>query len=106
MAKFMIHASYTADGAKGILKSGGTSRRKTVEELLAAQGGKMEAFYFMFGEDDAVIIADMPDNVAASAVGLAVNASGVVRTKTTVLITPEEVDAAAKRPVNYRPPGS
>lgn len=106
MAKYLIQASYTADGAKGILKNGGTARRKVVEELLAAQGGKLESFYFMFGDDDAVIIAEMPDNVVASAIGLAVNASGMVQSRTTVLITPEEVDAATKRSVNFRPPGS
>jgi uncharacterized protein with GYD domain len=106
MPKYMIHASYTAEGAKGILKSGGTARRKAVEELLGPLGGKLEGFYFMFGDNDAVIIVDMPDHATASAAALTVNASGMVRSKTFVLITPEEVDAATKREVHFRPPGS
>jgi uncharacterized protein with GYD domain len=102
--KFLIQASYTAEGAKGLLHGGGTARRKAVEDMLAGVGGKMEAFYFCFGEHDAAIIADMPDHVAASAVALAVAASGVVRTQTTVLVTPEEVDQATKMKTAYRPP--
>ncbi len=105
MPKYMIHASYTAEGAKGLLKSGGTARRKATEELLASLGGKLEAFYFTFGDDDAVLIVDLPDQVAASAIGMAVSASGALRTRSTVLITPEEVDEAARRQVKFRPPG-
>ncbi|MEO6835983.1 MAG: GYD domain-containing protein [Candidatus Tumulicola sp.] len=105
MPKYLIHATYTADGAKGLLKSGGTARRKAVEELLASLNGKLEAFYFTFGEADAILIIDLPDQVAASAVGLAVAASGTVRSRSTVLIPPEEVDAAAKREVHFHPPG-
>jgi len=65
----------------------------------------MEAFYFAFGEDDAFVILDAPDNASLAAASLAINASGAVRTKTTVLLTPEEIDKAAKKTVRYRPPG-
>jgi uncharacterized protein with GYD domain len=106
MPKYLILASYTADGAKGILKAGGSARRKAVEEVVASVGGKLEAFYFSFGEQDAAIIIDMPDKAAASAISLAVSASGMVRTRTTVLITPEEVDEAVKLQIHYRPPGA
>jgi uncharacterized protein with GYD domain len=106
MPKFLVHATYTAEGAKGILKSGGSARRKAVEELLASVGGKLEAFYFAFGEDDAILIVDLPDNEAAVAIGMAVGASGAVRSRTTVLIPIEEVDRAAKRQVHFRPPGT
>jgi uncharacterized protein with GYD domain len=105
MPKYLIHASYTAEGARGLLKSGGTARRRAVEELLAPLGGKLEAFYFTFGDEDAILIIDLPDQVAVSAIGLAVSASGSMRTRSTVLITPEEVDEAIKRPVKFRPPG-
>jgi len=106
MAKYLVQANYTAEGARGILKSGGSARRKAVEELLAAVGGKLEAFYFAFGEDDAVIIVDLPDNEAALAIGMAVGASGAVQSRTTVLIPIEEVDRAAKREIHFRPPGN
>ena len=105
MPKYMVHASYTAEGAKGLLKSGGTARRRVTEELLASLGGKLEAFYFTFGDEDAVLIIDLPDQVAACAVGMAVSASGAIRTRSTVLITPEEVDEAVRRPVKFQPPG-
>lgn len=105
MPKYLVTASYTPEGSKGLLKNGGTARRKAVEELLASVGGKLEAFYFSFGEDDAVLIIDIPSQVDASAIGLATNASGTVRTKSTVLISPEEVDEAAKRQIRFHPPG-
>jgi uncharacterized protein with GYD domain len=105
MPKYLVEVSYTAEGAKGLLKSGGSARRKVVEEMVTAAKGRLEAFYFSFGENDAIVIVDAPDHVAASAVALRVGASGAAQTKTTVLITPEEVDEAAKRELTYRPPG-
>jgi hypothetical protein len=51
-------------------------------------------------------MADLPDTESATAVALAVNASGGATVKTVVLLTPEEVDAAAQRSVEYRPPGT
>jgi len=105
MPKYLVQASYTLEGAKGLLKDGGSKRRVAVQEMLKGLGGTMEAFYYAFGESDAFVIADIPDNVTATAVALAVNASGAVRAKTTVLITPEEVDQAIKKTVKYRAPG-
>jgi uncharacterized protein with GYD domain len=106
MAKFLVHASYTPEGTKGLLKSGASRRRKVVEQLLASLGGKLEAFYFTFGEDDAVLIIDLPDAEAALAVGFAVRESGMVRSKTTVLVPIEEVDSAIERHVQFTPPGA
>jgi len=48
---------------------------------------------------------DLPSNVDASALSLAANASGAVESRTTVLITPEEIDQATKKTVNFHPPG-
>jgi uncharacterized protein with GYD domain len=103
--KYLIHATYTPEGAKGILKSGGTARREAVEKLLASVHGKLEAFYFTFGDADAILIIDLPDQVAASAIGLAVAASGTIRSRSTVLIPPEEVDEAVTREIHFHPPG-
>jgi uncharacterized protein with GYD domain len=105
MPKYLIQASYTAEGAKGILRAGGSARRSAAQQAIESVDGKMEAFYFAFGEDDAFVILDAPDNVSLAAASLAINASGAVRTKTTVLLTPEEIDKAAKKTVRYRPPG-
>lgn len=105
MPKYLWQASYNAEGTKGLLKDGGTRRRAVAEEAVKAVGGKLEAFYYAFGETDAFVIADIPDNVSVAAASMAVNASGAVVIKTTVLLTPEEIDAAAKKGVSYRPPG-
>ena len=106
MPKFLVTASYNAEGTRGLMKDGGTGRRATVTKLIETLGGTVEAFYFAYGDDDAYIIADLPDATAALAISLTVNGSGVVRTKTTPLITPEEIDAATKKSVPYRAPGA
>ena len=106
MPKFLIEASYTQDGVKGLQTEGGSSRRDAVAEVADSVGGRLESFYFAFGDHDAYVIVDLPDNESAAAVALTVNAAGGATTKTTVLLTPDEVDAAAKRSVNYRPPGA
>jgi uncharacterized protein with GYD domain len=105
MSKFLFQANYVGDGVKGLINEGGTGRRKAVEKAAQSLGGKIEGFYYAFGDVDAFIIIDLPDNAAAAALALTVNASGAAVTKTTVLMTPEEVDAAAKKSPTYRPPG-
>jgi uncharacterized protein with GYD domain len=105
MPKYMVKASHTVDGVKGLLKEGGSSRRATMQKLIQDLGGTLETFYYAFGADDAYIIADMPDPESMAAVSLAVNASGAVQISTTVLMTPEQMDAAARKTVDYRPPG-
>ena len=105
MPKFLIAASYTLEGVKGLRSSGGTSRRDAVAHTIESVGGTLEFFYFGFGESDAYVLADLPDAEAAAAIALTVNAAGGATTKTVLLLTPEEVDAAAKRSVDYRPPG-
>jgi uncharacterized protein with GYD domain len=105
MPKFMIKASYTPEGARGIAKEGGTSRRDTISKLAQNAGGSMESFYFAFGENDAYVVCEMPDNATAAAVALAVNSSGAAHVQTVVLMTPEEVDEASRTTVDYRPPG-
>ena len=107
MPKFLIQGSYSVEGHKGLLKSGGTARRGVVSKAMESVGGKVDSFYFTFGSDDFVIIADGPDNVSAAALSLAVSATGAVQNlRTTVLLTPEDVDRATKMTVSYRPPGT
>ncbi|HQY91161.1 GYD domain-containing protein [Caldilinea sp.] len=105
MAKYLIQASYVGEGVKGLLKDGGSVRRAAVEKLAKSVGGAVEVFYYAFGESDLYIIGDFPDNAAVAAVALTVNASGTATCKTTVLLTPEEIDAAAKKTPSYIPPG-
>ncbi|MFN2447355.1 MAG: GYD domain-containing protein [Vicinamibacterales bacterium] len=106
MPKFMVRVSYNADGARGLVKEGGTGRRAAVQKVIENLGGRMETFYFAYGDHDAFIIADFPDPSAGLAVSLAVNGSGAVRASTVPLITPEDMDAACKRSVAYKAPGA
>ena len=107
MPKFMYRVRYVApQGAQGLLKEGGTSRRETVKAMVEAAGGKLEAFYFAFGEDDVIVISDLPDAQVATAIALTVNAGGSAVVTTVPLITPEEVDDAVTRKVDYRVPGT
>ena len=105
MPKYLWEANYVGEGLKGLLKEGGSSRRAVVEKIVNSMGGKLEAFYYAFGETDLYGIADMPDNVSTAAFALTIAASGAVTLKTTVLLTPEEIDKAVKKSPSYRPPG-
>src|SRR4029434_8780108 len=100
MPKYLIQASYTADGIQGLLKDGGSKRRAAAEQAIKGLGGSIEAFYFAFRATEAVVSADAPDDQSGAAASHAVTASGAVRTKITVLMTPEEMDQATKKSVS------
>jgi len=106
MPKYMVKGSYTNEGLKGLMKDGGTGRRDAVAKAVASLGGTLEAIYFGFGDTDVYVIADMPDATSVSAVALAAGASGAVRVSTCELLTPEDVDMAIAKTVNYRSPGA
>jgi len=106
MPKYLFVGSFTSEGAKGLAKEGAVSRRAATAKLAESVGGKVEAHYYAFGSNDFYVIADLPDNATAAAVSVAAAQSGAVTGKTIVLVTPEEMDAAVKKPVHYRPPGA
>ena len=105
MAKYLWHVSYTAEGAQGLLAEGGTGRREAVKQMLESVGGSLEAFYYALGADDLVVIGELPDNVSAAALSLQTAVGGGARSRTTVLLTPEDLDEASRRHVEYRTPG-
>jgi uncharacterized protein with GYD domain len=105
MAKYLFEARYTPEGAKGVAREGGSGRRAAIAKMAEGLGGKLEAFYYAFGDVDAYVIVDLPDNVAAAAAALAVNQGGAASVKTVVLIPPEDMDKAGKKAVEYRAPG-
>jgi uncharacterized protein with GYD domain len=105
MPKYLVEARYTVEGAKGLVREGGSGRRAAVAKTVESVGGKVEALYFAFGDVDAYVIVDVPDNVSAAAVSLAANQSGAVVSKTIVLLTPEEMDKSVQKAVSFRPPG-
>ena len=107
MPKYMIEAAYSPDGLKGVIAKGGSSRRDAIQTMAEGLGGSVDALYFAFGDSDVFVVIDMPDNVSVAAVMMTVSASGALaNAKTTVLLTPEDVDAAAEKSVDYSPPGS
>jgi len=107
MAKYLIKASYSAEGIKGVMKAGGTSRVEAVKQALGSVGGSVESFYFAFGGNDVYVTVDAPSNVAAAAMAAAVGSSGALaRYETVVLLSVEEIDEAMKLVVSYAPPGS
>ncbi len=105
MPKYLLQASYTAEGRKGLAKDTASGRKAAATKAVEAVGGKVEAFYFAFGADDVIVICDFPDNVTAAALALAVGSSGLVEGRTTPLLTVEEVDKALKKAVSYKAPG-
>lgn len=106
MPRYLIEGSYTDDGTKGLLKEGGSSRRDMVTKMIEGMGGKLEAFYYTFGDRDVIAVYSAPDEVSALALAMAVNQSGKVSIKTTPLLSVEDVDRATKKSVGYRPPGA
>src|SRR5215469_4980390 len=106
MPKYLAIINYTAEGTKGLMAKGGTSRVEASRELLASAGGTQESFYYALGPDDAYIVCDLPDNAAAAATAMSTAATGMVVNRMVPLLTPEEVDRAAAARLSYRAPGS
>lgn len=105
MKKYLIKACYNANGIKGLLEDGGSLRKTIVQKMITELGGRLESFYYAFGDADAYITADLPDDVSAAAIGLRVNSTGFVSVSTTVLLLPEDIDSASKKSIHYQAPG-
>jgi uncharacterized protein with GYD domain len=106
MPRYLVTGSYTVTGIKGVLAEGGSGRRDAVAKLASSLGGRLESFYFGFGGDDFYVTVDLPGNEAAAAIAMTVGAAGGASSRTIVLLTPEEVDAATKLSPSYRAPGA
>lgn len=107
MPKYLLKVNYTSEGIQGVMRDGGSARRAAAEDLAKGVGGAIESFHFAFGETDAYVICDLPDNQAAATVAMTVSASGRVAITTVPLLTVDEVDAiSAEKTLTYSPPGS
>jgi uncharacterized protein with GYD domain len=106
MPRYLWQVSYTVEGAQGLAAEGGSARRDAVRTMFEDAGGSVEAFYYAFGTDDLIVIGELPDNAEAAAFALRTVASGAARSRTTLLLTPEEIDQATARDVHYRPPSA
>jgi uncharacterized protein with GYD domain len=103
--KYLWQVSYTVEGTKGVLKDGAAKRRTVTKEMVEGLGGKLEMFDYALGDTDAFVVAQLPDNATAAAVSMVVSTGGGATIKTTVLLSPEEVDKAATKHIAYTPPG-
>ncbi len=103
MGKYLLEATYSQSGIQGVMKEGATARKEFIEKLVANIGGSVEA---SFGDADAIVIADLPDEATAAAISMAVGASGAASVKTTVLLDTTTVDAATQKSTGYRAPGA
>jgi uncharacterized protein with GYD domain len=106
MPKFLVEASYTSEGYRGLARDKASGRKTAITQTVKKLGGKLDAIYFCLGKNDVILIVDMPDHISAAALGSAACASGMARTKTTVLLTVGEADEALSKPVAYRAPGA
>jgi uncharacterized protein with GYD domain len=106
MAKFLIEATYTAEGLRGLQKDKASGRKQVVVKAVEALEGKLEAFYFAMGKRDVIAIVELPDAVTAAALALAVSSSGLVRSATTALLSVEDVDRALAKKLSWRAPGA
>lgn len=105
MSKYLLTGNYRPDGVKGLMQEGGSNRLAAATAAIESVGGSVDCFYYAFGDDDVVGIADFPDAASAAAVSLMINASGAVSVTLTPLLTVEDIDAAAAKTPSYRPPG-
>jgi uncharacterized protein with GYD domain len=105
MPKYLIQASYTAEGLKGVMKDKASGRKAAIEKAIASVGGKLESMHYSFGKYDVVLIAEAPDNVSVAALNFGVCATGLARTLTTPLLTIEETDKVVAKAVTYKAPG-
>ena len=105
MAKYLFRTRYTQAGVSGLIREGGTGRREALRQTVEGLGGTLEGFYYAFGDDDLLLIAELADEEAATAMALFISAAGALEVSTTVLLSPETIDGAVKKSVPYRKPG-
>ena len=97
MPSYLLQASYTVE-ALNILMKKPQDRTEVVRKSIEKLGGKLIGLWLSFGEHDVTCVFEMPNNVSAAAIALAVGAGGAVRDpKTTPLLTVEEGIAALKK---------
>ncbi|MET4093867.1 GYD domain-containing protein [Arthrobacter sp. UYCu712] len=105
MTKYLFEANYVGDGIKGLMREGGTKRREALVEALNSVGGTLESFYYAFGDTDVLGVFEIPDQSDAAALSLMINSTGSVNVHLKPLMTPEDLDKAARKTLSYRAPG-
>ena len=107
MPTFMVQASYT-NTAWGMLVQRTENRMEALKPMMDRLEGRILSWYYTFGDYDVVVVFEVPNNVTAAAVSMAIAGSGAVKEfKTTVLMSPDEgFDAMLlAQGAGYRQPG-
>lgn len=104
--RFLFKANYTLDGLQGLMKEGGTGRKKAVETLATSLGGHLVSIDYAFGDTDTYVICELPDDQAAAAASLRITATGMATVSTVRLLDPTQIDEAVDRQLEYRAPGT
>ena len=97
MGLYLYIGSYSAEGRKGLIAEGGSSREAATRALVESVGGKIERYAFAIGPFDFVIVAEMPDDSAALIPPLIANSTGTVSVTTTKLVSPADMDGVARK---------
>lgn len=105
MPKYLIQGSYTPEGIKGLVEDTASGRKAAVQAAMKSVKGKLESLHFALGSDDVVAIVEVPDNVAIAALSLGIGTTGLIKLRTTPLLTVAETDQALAMSIKYRAPG-
>lgn len=97
MSFYLIQASYSSQAIAAMVKNP-QDRAAAVRPMIERAGGKLHGLWFTFGESDIVAIAEMPNNLSAAAISMAIGASGTMSSyrSTAMMTSGEAVEAMQK----------
>ena len=102
--RYLFRATFTVDGVKNLQRQSATGFRAGVAKFFESVGGKLESWYFDYGNSTAYGFVDYPDEIAAATAQAAVNAGGFARVTYRPVLSVEDADKALARSVATRPP--
>jgi uncharacterized protein with GYD domain len=110
MAKYAIFFTLTADTIARFIERP-SDRAAAARKLLETSGGKLDGYYFMFGQDDGMVLIDVPDSTSAAAISLAASSTGAFgHLRTHELIPAENISEVLEKAkagrASYSPPGA
>ena len=108
MPLYMFQGGYTSETWARLAQTP-EDREAAVRAFTEGNGGKLIGLWFAFGADDFVAIAELPDNITAGAIAVAVAGTGGYRAfRTTLLVTAQEAMEIMRRAgqVGFRPAGA
>lgn len=97
MPAYLTQISYSAEGWAALVNNP-HDRTKAVKEPISKLGGKVDKFWFSFGDYDVVGVIEFPNNVNAAAIAMAFAAGGAIKSvRTTPLLSADDAIDAMKK---------